>query len=222
MPKPESKPRAPRGRPPSLTREKIATAGIAIGLPDITFVGVAEALGVSHMALYKHVPSLEALKHLVAEAIFTRWDFPPPDEGRPVDAYLGDFVASLHALVKTHPGLPKYLIRQSAATQQMLDKIAAHHRQVSRAFGIPKKQATWLLSTIAFHCIAVADMIHATSATALAPATNTQAARTLDAAEATARDAAVMEREFARGMHALIIGALALIEKGRAIPSLTP
>ena len=28
---------------------------------------VAAALGVSHMALYKHVPNLEALRHLIAE-----------------------------------------------------------------------------------------------------------------------------------------------------------
>jgi len=207
--KPEAKARAPRGRPPSITRERIADAGIAIGLPEITFVGVAEALGVSHMALYKHVPSLESLKHLVAEEIFTRWDFPPLSEGRELADYLSDFVASLHALVKAHPGLPSYLMRQSAATQRMLDKIDAHHRAVSRAFAIPKKQASWLLSTIAFHCIAVADMIHATSAAA--PASETKATHT--------RDSAVMEREFTRGMQALIIGALALLREGESNPT---
>jgi len=215
----EAKARAPRGRPPSITRERIANAGIALGLPDLTFVGVAEALGVSHMALYKHVPSLESLKHLVAEEIFTRWDFPPLNDNRELVDYLGDFVASLHALVKTHPGLPSYLMRQSAATQRMLDKIAAHHRAVSRTYGLPKKQATWLLSTIAFHCIAVADMIYATSAAAPAleaKATHTQNAHTRDTAEAITRDAAIMEREFSKGMHALIIGALALLGKSEA------
>jgi len=206
--KAESQTRAPRGRPPSITRERIADAGIAIGLPEITFVGVAEALGVSHMALYKHVPSLESLKHLVAEEIFTRWDFPPLNENRELADYLADFVSSLHALVKAHPGLPSYLMRQSAATQRMLDKIDAHHRAVSRAFGIPQSQATWLLSTIAFHCIAVADMIHATSAAA--PASEPKSTRT--------RDTAVMEREFTRGMHALIIGALAILG-GESLPS---
>lgn len=38
---------------------KPCDAGIEIGLPNITFVGVAAALGVSHMVLYKHVASLE-------------------------------------------------------------------------------------------------------------------------------------------------------------------
>jgi len=222
--KPEAKARAPRGRPPSITRERIADAGIALGLPGLTFVGVAEALGVSHMALYKHVASLEALKHLVAEEIFTRWDFPPLGENRALADYLADFVASLRALVRAHPGLPAYLMHESAATQQMLDKIAAHHRAVARAYGLPKKQASWLLSTIAFHCIAVADMIYRSkadtdsprtaeansfdAASAVPPASNTKPTRT--------RDTAVMEREFSKGMHALIIGALALLEKGEA------
>ena len=67
---PAKKP-ATRGRPPSITRERIVEAGIEMGLPNITFVGLAAALGVSHMALYKHVANLEALKALVAEEIFT-------------------------------------------------------------------------------------------------------------------------------------------------------
>ena len=46
--------RPARGRPPTITLERIADAGIAMGLPNLTFVGVAAALGVSHMALYKH------------------------------------------------------------------------------------------------------------------------------------------------------------------------
>jgi len=217
----EAKARAPRGRPPSITRERIANAGIALGLPDLTFVGVAEALGVSHMALYKHVPSLESLKHLVTEEIFTRWDFPPLNDNRELAGYLGDFVASLHALVKTHPGLPSYLMRQSAATQRMLDKIAAHHRAVSRTYGLPKKQATWLLSTIAFHCIAVADMIYRNSADTDSPQTAnakslTATSKPTASAAKRARDAATMEREFSKGMHALIIGALTLLGKSEA------
>jgi len=213
--KPEAKARAPRGRPPSITRERIANAGIALGLPALTFVGVAEALGVSHMALYKHVPSLEALKQLVAEAIFTRWDFPSLGENRDLVDYLADFIASLRALVKAHPGLPALLVRESAATQQILDKIDAHHRAVARAYSLSKRQASWLLSTIAFHCIAVADMIYRNAANAETPEAADHAAAAATAVK-RARDAATMEREFSRGMHALIIGALALLETGNA------
>lgn len=65
-----------RGRPRTITRKRIANAGIKIGLPNITFVGVAAAMGISHTALYKHVESIEELKHLVAEEIFSRWQIP--------------------------------------------------------------------------------------------------------------------------------------------------
>lgn len=51
------RPALPRGRPRTITRERIANAGIALGLPKITIVGIAAKLGISHMALYKHVPS---------------------------------------------------------------------------------------------------------------------------------------------------------------------
>jgi|GEM_PF-126623 len=236
---------APRGRPPQITRERIAAAGIAIGLPQLTFVGVAEALGVSHMALYKHVPSLDALKQLVAEAIFTRWEFLPPSGDIPLADYLGEFVVSLRALVKAHPGLPAQLMRPSAASKRMLEKIDAHHRAVARAFNLPKAQARWLLSTIAFHCIAVADMVYhisthndsstATTTAKAAPLANASteaetAATTADADTPLAhnkaaaqsspakrkRDATVMQREFLRGMQALIIGALALLEQSKA------
>ena len=78
-----NEPPAPaRGRPRTLTRERIAEAGMQIGLPALTFTGVASTLGVSHVALYKHVPNLEELKRLVAAEIFERWQMPPlPQEG---------------------------------------------------------------------------------------------------------------------------------------------
>lgn len=67
----ETVPKSPsRGRPPSITRERLTDAGIALTLPKLTMVGVADQLGVSAMALYKHVSGLEALKELVAEEIF--------------------------------------------------------------------------------------------------------------------------------------------------------
>ncbi|WZB69183.1 hypothetical protein WJ968_21260 [Achromobacter xylosoxidans] len=61
----------------------------------MSFVNVAAALGVSHMALYKRVDSLEALKLMVAEEIFTRWPVP-------------------HAGADTHPELRDYRSRWSS------------------------------------------------------------------------------------------------------------
>ncbi len=188
---------AARGRPRSITRERIADAGIEIGLPKLTFVGLAAALGVSHMALYKHVPSLEALKSLVAEEVFVRWALPGGGPGgwSDLEAYLSVFVDSLRDLVRAHPGLTPYLIRRSAATQAMISKIDAHQTLIADHYGLSKAQSRWLLATVAFHCIAVADTLHA------APGE--------DAAETAA-----IEGEFRQGMRALILGALSLLKEG--------
>ena len=201
--KPPERPAA-RGRPRTITRERIADAGIEIGLPNITFVGVAAALGVSHMALYKHVPSLEGLKHLVAEEIFRRWQIPlaaDNDRGRLKD-YLLLFAASVQDFVKMHPGVTPYVIRRLAATQSMLDKIAEHQRHIAQAYGMPMEQARWLLATVAFHGLAVADTVY--SVAGREPVVG--ADRGVEEAE--------MELELVQGMHALIVGALALLEEG--------
>ena len=192
-----------RGRPRTITRERIADAGIEIGLPNITFVGVAAALGVSHMALYKHVPSLEELKRLVAEEIFSRWQIPQAcGKGRGgLKDYLIAFTTSVREFVKAHPGLTPYVIRRLAATQPMLAKIDGHQSHIARAYGISKEQARWLLATVAFHCIAVADTVYSVAGR-----------EPLVEADRAAEEAE-MEAELVQGMHALIVGALAMLEE---------
>ncbi len=202
---------ATRGRPRTITRERIADAGIEVGLPNITFVGVAATLGVSHMALYKRVPSLEELKLLVAEEIFSRWQIPLPcrntrDE---LKEYLIVFSASVQAFVKAHPGVTPYVIRRFAATQAMLDKIAGHQRHIAQAYGISMEQSRWLLATVAFHGLAVADTVY--SVAGREPVVD--ANRALEEAE--------MEAELVQGMRALIVGALALLEDGLRLPGST-
>lgn len=192
-----------RGRPRTITRERIADAGIGMGLPNITFVGVAAALGVSHMALYKHVPSLEELKHLVAAEIFSRWQIPQGNSGGcgGLKDYLMVFATSIREFVKAHPGLTPYVIRRLAATQPMLDKIIGHQRHIAETYAISNEQARWLLATVAFHCFAVADTVY--SVAGRDPVLN--ADRNAEEAE--------MEAELVQGMQALIIGALAMQEE---------
>nr|WP_314633736.1 TetR/AcrR family transcriptional regulator [uncultured Janthinobacterium sp.] len=183
------------GRPPSITRARIADAGIAMGLPAMTFTGVAALLGVSHVALYKHVAHLAALKLLVAEEIFARWQLPAAGE-EGLEQYLLRFSASLRQLVKSHPGLAPYLLRRKATTPAMLARIEAHQAQVAHACQLPLAGARWLLSTVAFHCVALADTVYAPAG---------------DAWEA--EDDAAVEAEFDLGMQALVIGALAMLER---------
>lgn len=180
------------GRPPSITRERIADAGMAVGLPAMTFTGVATLLGVSHVALYKHVANLAALKLLVAEEIFVRWKLPATGNDD-LEGYLLRFSASLRALVKSHPGLAPYLLRRKATTPAMLARIDAHQAQVADSYRLPRERARWLLSTVAFHCVALADTVYAPAG---------------DAWEA--EDDALIEAEFDLGMRALVVGALAM------------
>ncbi len=200
MTPPERRPA--RGRPPTITRERIADAGIAMGLPNITFVGLAAALGVSHMALYKHVPSLEDLKRLVAEEIFKRWQIPQAcsnDRGE-LKEYLTLFAASVREFVKAHPGVTPYVIRRLAATPSMLAKIDEQQRHIASAYGISREQSRILLATVAFHGMAVADTVY--SVAGLEPVV--QAERAAEESE--------MEAELDQGMQALIIGLLAMLE----------
>ncbi|MDQ4624284.1 TetR/AcrR family transcriptional regulator [Janthinobacterium lividum] len=186
-------PDTPRpGRPPSITRARIADAGIAMGLPAMTFTGVAALLGVSHVALYKHVAHLAALKLLVAAEIFARWQLPVPGEDD-LEHYLLRFSASLRQLVKSHPGLAPYLLRRKATPPTMLARIEAHQAQVAHGYQLPLERARWLLSTVAFHCVALADTVYAPAG---------------DAWEA--EDDALIEAEFDLGMRALVIGVLTM------------
>ncbi|WP_313387990.1 TetR/AcrR family transcriptional regulator [Achromobacter aegrifaciens] len=202
MTPPERRPA--RGRPPTITRERIADAGIAMGLPNITFVGLAAALGVSHMALYKHVPSLEELKRLVAEEIFKRWQIPQAcsnDRGE-LKEYLTTFAASVREFVKAHPGVTPYVIRRLAATPSMLAKIDEQQRHIAKAYGISREQSRILLATVAFHGMAVADTVY--SVAGLEPIV--EAERAAEESE--------MEVELDQGMQALIIGLLAMLDNG--------
>lgn len=195
----EAEMRAPaRGRPRTIDRKRIAEAGMKMGLPDLTFVGVAHVLGVSHMGLYRHVPNLEELKRLVAAEIFNRWQIPEVGECQrdDLESYLIAFTSSLRTLVKAHPGLAPYLIRRAVATPSMMAKIDAHHGQVARAFGISKENARCVLSMVAFHCIAVADTVYSTVDDPNASPQENRAAN------------AEIEAEFELGMHTLIAGAL--------------
>ncbi len=187
-----------RGRPRTITLEKIADAGIAIGLPHITFVGVAAALGVSHMALYKHVPSLEALKHLIAEEIFKRWQLPQACAPQQVSLqdYLLGFTASAREFVKAHPGVTPFVIRRLAATPAMLEKIHQHQVHIAQAYGLTQEQSRWLLATVTFFCISASDTVY--SAVRLEP---------LAGADIELEEAE-MELELIEGIRTLIVGAI--------------
>ncbi len=192
-----------RGRPPSITRARIAAAGIEIGLPGLTFTGVAARLGVSHMALYKHVPNIDALRLLVAEAMFANWSMPTM-AGESLRDYLLRFSDSLQQLIRACPGLAWYLVRQKGTTPAMMAVMQASHMTVARAHDITPNHARWLLSTIALHSIVLADTVYA-----------------VIQEEGGEGEPSALEADFLLGMRALIIGGLALLDDSGQEPFLT-
>ncbi|MBK4214305.1 TetR/AcrR family transcriptional regulator [Paracoccus caeni] len=198
----------PRGRPPTITRERIADAGIKIGLPDLTVIGVAAHLGVSHMGLYKHISGLDELRQIVAEAIFLRWQFPPPIKAADgsLESYLTTFAESIWSLVEAHPGVAPYLLRGDMITRAMIDKIVAHQEEMTRICGITFAQSRWLLLTIAFHCVAVADTV--------LPKIDMDCNQDLDRPDG----ASAIHAEHRNGIRALIVGSLAILDEITTIP----
>ena len=83
----------------------------------------------------------------------------------------------------------------------MMAKIHGHQSEVARVYGVSPDQARVLLATVAFHCIAVADTVYSVAG-------EEPAARPDRATEE-----AQVEAEFAQGMYALIVGALAVLEQ---------
>ena len=61
------------------------------------------------------------------------------------------------------------------------------------AYQLPKQRARWLLSTVAFHCVALADTVYAPAGEAWED-----------------EDDQAIEAEFDLGMRALVIGVLAM------------
>jgi len=115
--------------------------------------------------------------------------------------YLTGFTTPAREFVKAHPGLTPFVIRRLAATQPMIAKIDGHQSHIAQAYGISKAHARWLLATVAFHCIAVADTVYSVAGR-----------EPLEGADRAAEEAE-MEVELIQGMNALIVGALAMLEE---------
>ncbi|MEV0391363.1 TetR/AcrR family transcriptional regulator [Nonomuraea sp. NPDC050643] len=98
------------GRTASFTLRDVVDAGTRIGLTDLTVQGVADALGVTTAAIYRHVPSRSALERLVGEAILDELHLTDdPDE--PTVAHLVRFAGQLRSFTLGRPGTARYLQR---------------------------------------------------------------------------------------------------------------
>jgi len=199
------------GRPRTITPERLADAGMAMGLPNVTMLGMAAALKVSPTALYRHFSRLEDLKASIAQETFLRWPLPPVKHcgGQTLETYLLQLAACMWDLVEHHAGLSSYLLRPDMMTAAMRDKIYAHHESVADTFGLPLAQVQWLLSTVTYHCVAVADTL--LPLPARLPHTQ-GGAHWLRAAGIPADAwAQHLRQRYDQGARAMVVGALAVV-----------
>ncbi|MCB2048660.1 MAG: TetR/AcrR family transcriptional regulator [Novosphingobium sp.] len=92
------------GRPNKITLACIVEAASEIGLEKVTMAGVAERLGVSVGALYRHVRNRSELQGLVVQAEF-RAQLQPRDTGQHWTALVREYAELLFGLFAGNPAL---------------------------------------------------------------------------------------------------------------------
>ncbi|MEV4840753.1 TetR/AcrR family transcriptional regulator [Nonomuraea sp. NPDC049486] len=108
------------GRPAQISRPAVLAAALEVadehGLDAVTMQAVAARLGVTAMALYRHVRSKDDLLDGLVEALLT--EFPPPDPGLPWRERLALTATAVRASAGRHPAVFPLLLRRPAETDQ--------------------------------------------------------------------------------------------------------
>jgi AcrR family transcriptional regulator len=95
-----------------------------VGLRELSMKAVADVLGVSPQALYRHVRDREALEVLVGEHLTARLEL-PDDVGQTWTDYLVELGQRMRQALLPHPGLGSYLRRlgtASAGSLRIIDR----------------------------------------------------------------------------------------------------
>lgn len=108
------------GRPPLIDRDRILAEGLAIadehGLEALTMASLARRLGVTPMALYRHVTNKADLLDGVVELLLT--EFPLPEPELSWQERLSTLAANIRASAHRHPSVFPLLLHRPAATAE--------------------------------------------------------------------------------------------------------
>jgi AcrR family transcriptional regulator len=108
------------GRPPQISRPAIVAASLAIaderGLAGLTMQAVATRLGVTPMALYRHVDDKADLLDSVVEALLT--ELPLPRAELPWEERLRELGQAARMLARRHPAVFPLLLQRPANTPE--------------------------------------------------------------------------------------------------------
>ena len=126
------------GRPPRIDRAQVLGEALALadeeGLEALTMAGVAKRLGVTPMALYRHVANKAELLDGVVELLLT--EFPPPPAGLFWSERLSVLARNIRASARRHPSVFPLLLQRPAMTIEARQTRAAVYRALGDA-GVP-------------------------------------------------------------------------------------
>jgi AcrR family transcriptional regulator len=143
---------ATMGRPAQISREGVLQASLAIadadGLDAVTMQAVARRLGVTPMALYRHVASKADLLDALVEGLLT--EFSPPGGDLPPAERLRAMGRSIREVARRHPSLFPLLLQRPAVTpepRRVRDSVCAALEETGLG-AAQARQAERLVSTV--------------------------------------------------------------------------
>ncbi len=108
------------------------------GLDAVTMAGLSERLGVTPMAIYRHVANKSDLLDGVVELLLT--EFPPLASERPWPERLSTLAANIRASAHRHPTVFPLLLQRPATTAEARRTRQAFYAAIGQA-GVPEERA---------------------------------------------------------------------------------
>jgi AcrR family transcriptional regulator len=129
---------SPMGRRPQIDRAAVVDAAMMLadesGLEAVTMHAVAQRLGVTPMALYRHVDGKQALLDGMVERLLTSYPLPPADA--PWAGRLTAMAEGIRSTAKQHPAVFPLVLTRPAATpgaRTVRDNVQAALREAGLA-----------------------------------------------------------------------------------------
>ncbi len=107
------------------------------GVGALTMQAVADRLGVTSMALYRHVANKADLLDGLVESLLL--EVPTPDPGAPPEQQLHDMAGSVRAVAKRHPEVFPLLLQRPATTPAAVTLRQLIYAALTRA-GVPEDE----------------------------------------------------------------------------------
>lgn len=137
-----------RGRPPSLSRQRIVEAALKLAdessLDDVSMRSIATELGVPVMTIYNYVASKEELAELVVDHVLCRVELPPAKAGT-WEYRMRLLQRSARDAMRQHPGLS--FSRHGSSSRQAM-RLAEEAMTILRDGGFGPKAATKAFATL--------------------------------------------------------------------------